>query len=71
MGRYLESNQFGGFYCPYTLVVRCGRVSGIKLILAKQPPSAAFPLPKMVLNLPLYHEGSEYVISFEIGQREG
>ena len=25
----------------------------------------------MVLRLPLCHEGSEYALSFEIGQREG
>ena len=27
-------------------------------------------VPQMVLNLPLCHEASEYVLSFEIGQRE-
>ena len=43
------------------------------------PPSAAFllrknkivalPAPQMVLALPQGHEDSEYVLSFEIGQR--
>ena len=28
------------------------------------------PVPQMVCHLPLGHEGSEYVLSFEIGQRE-
>ena len=43
------------------------------------PPSAAFLLKQkeknlktqMVLKLPQTHEGSEYVLSFEIEQREG
>ena len=47
--------------------------------LAKQSSSAAFPspsggappsLPQLVLKLPWGHENSEYVLSFEIGQRE-
>ena len=36
----------------------------------KPPPSTAFRSPLMVIKLPLGHEGSEYVLSFEIGQRE-
>ena len=66
-------------------------------MLAKQPPSAAFPSPcgsgafgggikdwgafgggkekekknRVVLKLPQGYEDSEYVLSFEIGQREG
>ena len=50
--------------------------------LRKQPPSAAvkrkekkrFGAPsatQMGLILPQGHEGSEYMLSFEIGQREG
>ena len=39
--------------------------------LAKPPPSAAFPSPQMVFKLLLCHEGSEYVLNFEILQREG
>ena len=44
-------------------------------------PASAFPSPwyifcapiltQMVFKLPQGHEGSEYVLSFEIGQREG
>ena len=49
-------------------------------ILVKQPPSAAFPSPnffcapiltQMVLKFQLGHEGSAYVLGFEIGQRKG
>ena len=29
------------------------------------------PAPQIVLRLPQSHENSEYVLSFEIGQREG
>ena len=35
------------------------------------PPPAAFPSLQMVLKLLLCHEGTEYELSFEIGQREG
>ena len=48
---------------------------------AKQPPSATVSIfeqkigapwaPQMVLKLPQGHEDSKYVLSFEIGQREG
>ena len=48
------------------------------IVFAKQPPLAAFPSPSgvpfsaafLVLKLPLCYESSEYVLSFEIGQRE-
>ena len=34
-------------------------------------PFGAPMAPRMVLKLPQGHEDSEYVLSFEIGQREG
>ena len=45
---------------------------GVSLAL-REPQMDFFFAPiltRMVLKLPLYHEGSEYVLSFEIGQRQ-
>ena len=36
-----------------------------------RPPGVPPSAPQMVLKLHLCHEDSEYVLSFEIGQREG
>ena len=36
-----------------------------------RPPGVPPSMPQMVLKLLLCHEDSEYVLSFEIGQREG
>ena len=86
-----KTNTFLLYILYYTYIYV--RIYILNNILAKQPPSAAFPslsesaafgsvsktlnffcvpiLTQMVLELPLYHEGSEYVLSFEIGQRQG
>ena len=38
---------------------------------AKEKINRVPSAPQMVLNLPEGHEGSEHVLSFEIGQQEG
>ena len=47
-------------------------IFGILIALRKLFKSfGAPPAPQIILNIPQSHEDSEYVLSFEIGQREG